>query len=56
MIINFPLGMAINGLITRSGDIPDSWRAGLNGCFGGADWESLVYVERTDPFRGYDPP
>lgn len=50
VIINFPLGMAINRLITRSGDIPETWRAGLNGCFGGADWESLVYAERTDLF------
>jgi len=50
VIINFPLGMAINRLITRSGDIPEGWRAGLNGCFGGADWESLVYAERTDLF------
>ena len=50
VIINFPLGMAINRLITRSGDIPDNWRAGLNGCFGGATWESLVYADRTDLF------
>jgi three-Cys-motif partner protein len=42
--------MAINRLITRSGDIPDSWRAGLNGCFGGTDWDGLVYTERTDLF------
>lgn len=50
VIINFPLGMAINRLITRSGDIPNSWRAGLNDCFGGTEWESLVYAERTDLF------
>lgn len=50
VIINFPLGMAINRLITRSGDIPKNWRTGLNGCFGGTDWESLVYAERTDLF------
>ncbi len=50
VIINFPLGMAINRLITRSGDIPENWRDWLNGCFGGADWESLAYAERTDLF------
>jgi three-Cys-motif partner protein len=50
VIINFPLGMAINRLITRAGDIPDGWRAGLNGCFGDTTWESLVYDERTDLF------
>jgi three-Cys-motif partner protein len=50
VIINFPLGMAINRLITRSGDIPDNWRTGLNGCFGNTDWEDLVYAEQTDLF------
>lgn len=50
VIINFPLGMAINRLITRSGKIPENWRAGLNGCFGGGEWEALVYAERTDFF------
>ncbi len=50
VIINFPLGMAINRLITRSGDIPDNWRTGLNGCFGSTDWETLVYAEQTDLF------
>ena len=50
VIINFPLGMAINRMITRSGDIPDSWRAGLNGWFGGAEWAGLVYAEKTDLF------
>ncbi len=50
VIINFPLGMAINRLIARSGEIPENWRAGLNDCFGGTEWESLVYAERTDLF------
>ncbi len=50
VIINFPLGMAINRLITRSGDIPDNWRGRLNSWFGGTEWESLVYAERTDLF------
>jgi three-Cys-motif partner protein len=52
VIINFPLGMAINRLITRSGDIPTNWRSGLNACFGGSDWEGLVYAETTDLFGG----
>ncbi|MBA4782077.1 MAG: three-Cys-motif partner protein TcmP [Rhizobiales bacterium] len=50
VIINFPLGMAINRLITRSGDIPDNWRNGLNGCFGSTNWENLVYADQTDLF------
>lgn len=50
VIINFPLGMAINRLITRSGDIPENWRTGLNSCFGSTEWKNLVYTERTDLF------
>lgn len=50
VIINFPLGMAINRLITRSGAIPANWRSDLNGCFGSTDWEKLVYAQRTDLF------
>lgn len=50
VIINFPLGMAINRLITRSGDIPENWRNDLNACFGGNEWEQLVYAETTDLF------
>lgn len=50
VIINFPLGMAINRLITRNGNIPESWRRGLNACFGNPAWEQLVYRERTDLF------
>lgn len=50
VIINFPLGMAINRLITRSGEIPANWRADLNACLGSNDWESLVYAQTTDLF------
>lgn len=50
VIVNFPLGMAINRLITRTGDIPDNWRSDLNACFGGNEWEQLVYAETTDLF------
>ncbi|NJL09185.1 MAG: three-Cys-motif partner protein TcmP [Methylacidiphilales bacterium] len=50
VIINFPLGMAINRLITRSGEIPEKWRADLNSCFGSGEWENLVYDERPTLF------
>lgn len=50
VIINFPLGMAINRLITKNGDIPDRWRQGLDACFGDNDWEDLVYREQADLF------
>lgn len=51
VIINFPLGMAINRLITRSGDIPENWRNGLKSFFGGDDWEDLVYARSPDLFE-----
>lgn len=54
VIINFPLGMAINRLITRSGEIPDSWRADLNNCFGGEEWEPLVYADQMTLFGDLD--
>ena len=50
VLINFPLGMAINRLITRNGKIPEGWRQGLNACFGNNDWERLVYREQADLF------
>lgn len=50
VIINFPLGMAINRLITKNGDIPERWRNGLNDCFGSTEWEQLVYREQSDLF------
>lgn len=50
VIINFPLGMAINRLITRSMEIRPEWKQMLNDCFGGGEWEELVYRETTDLF------
>lgn len=50
VIINFPLGMAINRLITKSGDIPVNWRRDLDACFGSNDWERLVYDETPTLF------
>ena len=52
VIINFPLGMAINRLITRNGDIPEQWRKALNACFGSNEWERLVYRKQADLFGG----
>lgn len=50
VIVNFPLGMAINRLITRSGDIPANWRADLDACFGSNEWERLVYDDTPTLF------
>lgn len=50
VIINFPLAMAINRLITRDGQIPDTWSSLLDDCFGTHDWHDLVYERATDLF------
>lgn len=54
VIVNFPLGMAINRLITRTGDIPDNWRRDLDKCFGTNDWEKLVYDDQPNLFGDID--
>ena len=39
----FPLGIGVNRLLKRSGDIPESWRARLNGLLGTEDWYDEFY-------------
>jgi three-Cys-motif partner protein len=39
----FPLGVGVNRLLTRSGDIPPAWRAKLNKLFGTQDWYDKLY-------------
>ncbi len=48
VFINFALGMAIQRLLVRSGDINPSWRSALNTFFGSPDWYSQVYDEIDD--------
>jgi three-Cys-motif partner protein len=50
VIINFPLGMAIQRLLTKSGDIPKGWQISLDTFFGSPDWRQLVYEEGQDLF------
>ena len=50
VLINFPFGMAINRLLTRSGDIDPVWQASLDTFFGSPDWRSIAYKEGTDLF------
>jgi len=47
VIINFPLGMAIQRLLTKSGEIPEGWQMSLDTFFGSKDWRALVY--ESDP-------
>jgi three-Cys-motif partner protein len=41
--ILFPLGIGVNRLLTKSGDIPDSWRRRLNMLLGNEDWYDEFY-------------
>lgn len=50
VVINFPLAMAINRLLTRNGEVPPSWAAQLDSCFGTSEWRSLVYSRHVDLF------
>jgi three-Cys-motif partner protein len=49
----FPLGIGVNRLLTKSGDIPTSWRKRLNLLLGTEDWHDEFYrVERTRTLFG----
>lgn len=52
VIINFPLAMAINRLITKSGEVPVEWSNQLDRCFGTADWRTASYSKTEDLFGG----
>jgi three-Cys-motif partner protein len=48
VLINFPLGMAIQRLLTRSGEIPEGWQMSLDTFFGSPEWRTIVYEEGED--------
>jgi three-Cys-motif partner protein len=50
VLLNFPLGMAIQRPLTRSGEIPPSWQISLDTFFGSQDWRQLAYEESSDLF------
>lgn len=50
VLINFPLGMAIQRLMTRSGAIPTGWQISLDTFFGSPDWWGLVYEQDAGLF------
>jgi three-Cys-motif partner protein len=53
MWLLFPLGIGVNRLLTKSGDIPGSWRQRLNLLLGKDDWyEEFYKVERTPTLFG----
>ncbi len=50
VIINFPLGMAVQRLLMKSGDIPQGWQMSLDSFFGSNHWRALVYESKPDLF------
>jgi three-Cys-motif partner protein len=50
VLINFPLGMAINRLLTRSGEINARWQTSLDVFFGSPKWHATAYGESADLF------
>ncbi len=45
----FPLGMAVNRVLTRTGDIPETWRRKLDSLLGRTDWSEEFYRIVTIP-------
>ena len=43
VLINFPVGMAIQRLLKRSGEFTDKQRARLDSYFGSTEWFDLLY-------------
>jgi three-Cys-motif partner protein len=51
----FPLGIGVNRLLMRSGDIPPTWRSRLDKLLGTKDWyEEFYHVESTPTLFGPD--
>ena len=45
----FPLGIGVNRLLTKSGDIPEEWRQRLNRLLGTEDWYDEFYSVESTP-------
>ena len=55
MWLLFPLGIGVNRLLTKTGDIPESWRHRLNVLLGNENWyEEFYTVERRPNLFGDD--
>lgn len=44
----FPLGVAVNRLLTRAGPPPDEWANALTRIFGTKDWEKAFYPKKQE--------
>ncbi len=45
----FPLGMAVNRLLTKGGKPPPAWEQALTRVFGTEDWRKNFYSQKTEP-------
>jgi three-Cys-motif partner protein len=45
----FPLGVAVNRLLTREGPPPTAWADALSRMFGTTDWQSAFYSKHEEP-------
>ncbi len=54
IILNLPVGMAIQRLLPRSGKFTAGQRDKLNDYFGSAEWEGVIYEKRQDLFGDMD--
>lgn len=53
----FPIGMGVNRMVTRSGDISEPWKRRLNELFGTEDWYETFYrVEHQSMLPGLGDP
>ena len=43
----FPLGIGVNRLLTRDGDIPEAWQTRLDLLLGTTDWHAAFYQTET---------
>ena len=50
VMINFPVAMAINRMITKSGNVPENWSDQLTRCFGTEEWRDVAYKVERDLF------
>ncbi len=49
MWLLFPLGIGVNRLLTKSGDIPEGWRRRLDLLLGTEDWYDEFYRVEREP-------
>jgi three-Cys-motif partner protein len=52
----FPLGIGVNRMLPKHGQIPASWKTRLDSMFGESDWYSAFYEKQETPslFGGMD--